>query len=224
MTLRLHNMVDIASNAETYLSGRRDPSARYASFDHCFNYFQSARQTGDTASLCEGSALQLSCLQLGFYLASWGMFRGSAKLLQHSSQALERAVRVIADAPSFVWDTDAHEYDRELSRELHSFGKHLGRHLPGGNSDTLVTKTMLGTFGCVPAFDRYFRIGFGTSGFNVKSLVRLGELYAANKATIDRYRIETIDFSGYQTGILYTRAKVLDMVFFTAGLEQSRKK
>jgi hypothetical protein len=28
-------------------------------------------------------------------------------------------------------------------------------------SDTLVTKTMQGVFGCVPAFDRYFRIGFG---------------------------------------------------------------
>jgi len=28
------------------------------------------------------------------------------------------------------------------------------------STDTLVTKTMLGVFGCVPALDRYFRIGF----------------------------------------------------------------
>ena len=217
-------MVDITSNAETYLSGRRDPSARYASFDHCFNYFQKARLTRNTESLYEGSMLQLSCLQLGFYLASWGMFRGSAKLLQHSSQALEGAVRVIADAPTSVWEADVNAYDMELSKELHAFGKHLGRHLPGGNSDTLVTKTMLGTFGCVPAFDRYFCVGFGTSGFNVKALRRLGDLYAANKATVDRYRVKTIDFEGRQTDVAYTGAKVLDMVFFTEGLEQSRKK
>ena len=64
-------------------------------------------------------------------------------------------------------------------------GRALGWVLPGGHSDTLVTKTMLGVFGCVPAFDSYFRRGIGTSGFRpsgmrkVAGSTRLRRSYAA---------------------------------------------
>ena len=42
-------------------------------------------------------------------------------------------------------------------------------------SDILVTKTMLGVFGCVPAFDRFFVDGFGASTLCRKALVKIGE-------------------------------------------------
>ena len=71
--------VDCEANIRTYLDGDdansgRDPTGRYASFDYCFNYFQSFRTY--PAELTSPGNLELSCLQLGFYLASWGMLRG----------------------------------------------------------------------------------------------------------------------------------------------------
>lgn len=65
------NSLDIERKIARYL-GDRQPTARYASFDYCFNYFQFHREQGRLEDLLEGEALQLSCLHLGFYLASWG--------------------------------------------------------------------------------------------------------------------------------------------------------
>jgi hypothetical protein len=91
-------MVDIEANLKAYL-GRREPRARYTSFDYCFNYFQSHREGGRLLELLRGDALQLSCLHLGFYLASWGMLRGSSELLQRSVRNFVPLVEVIANAP-----------------------------------------------------------------------------------------------------------------------------
>ncbi len=90
--------------------------------------------------------------------------------------------------------------------------------LPNGASDILLTKIMLGTFGCVPAFDTYFKKGFGVSTFGRKALRKIGEFYTANAEVIERNRVQTLDFvSGVDTERRYTRAKVIDMIFFVAG-------
>ena len=69
------NSVDLEINIKKYLDGDADsegrkPDARYASFDYCFNYFQSFREAGESAALAKPANIQLSCLHLGFYLAS----------------------------------------------------------------------------------------------------------------------------------------------------------
>ena len=71
--------VDIGGNVKAFLDDR-DPGARYASFDYCFNHFQAARESSESRASGDGDSLLLSCLQLGFYLASWGMMRGSGDL------------------------------------------------------------------------------------------------------------------------------------------------
>ncbi len=102
-------MIDIEADLKAYL-GRREPRARYTSFDYCFNYFQLHREGGKLLELLRGDALQLSCLHLGFYLASWGMLRGSSELLQRSVRNFIPLVEVIANAPPAVWEADAHQY------------------------------------------------------------------------------------------------------------------
>src|SRR5262245_57900339 len=79
--------VDIEGNIKRYL-GDRNPTARYTSFDYCFNYFQSFQERAEVAAIVADDNRQLSCLQLGFYLASWGMLRGSTDLLQRSVKHL----------------------------------------------------------------------------------------------------------------------------------------
>lgn len=213
--------VDITANATRYLSGRRD-TARYASFDYCFNYFQSFRDDGRAVALGADDYLQTSCLQLGFYLASWGMFRGKAALLQHSAKRLVPAVNVIASAPAGVWHADADDYSPPVRAALVQVYRQLAATLPGGRSQTLITKTMLGVFGCLPAYDRYFCDAFAAATFGPKSLAGVEAYYLANADAIDAHRVQTIDFStGADSGRRYTRAKVIDMVFFTEGLRGS---
>jgi hypothetical protein len=79
--------LDINDNLDAFLC-RRSPAARYASFDYCFNYFQEARDNHETTRLAHDDRLELSCLHLGFYLASWGMMRGSGGLHGHSLHEL----------------------------------------------------------------------------------------------------------------------------------------
>ncbi len=209
--------MDIEGNLRDYLGGR-EPSARYTSFDYCFNYFQEHRERNNLPALVHGDALQLSCLQLGFYLASWGMLRGSSSLLQRSVRALVPVIEAIANAPSEIWLTDANVYGDGSCPIVFETAQKIRAALPNGASDILVTKIMLGTFGCVPAFDAYFKKGFGASTFGPKALRRIGEFYRANSEVIERYRVETLDFaSGAPTGRRYTRAKVIDMIFFKAG-------
>jgi hypothetical protein len=215
------NRVEIATNADHYLRGRAS-TARYASFDYCFNYFRSFRDNGRAGALAADDHLETSCLQLGFYLASWGMFRGKAELLQHSAKSFVPTIEVVAAAPDVVWDADADDYSVTVCNALIRVYRQLRATLPGGRSQTLITKTMLGVFGCVPAYDRYFRNAFAASAFGEKSLTNLAAYYRTNAPAIDSYRAKTIDFAtGADTNRYYTRAKVIDMIFFTSGLRDA---
>jgi hypothetical protein len=199
-----------------YLSAR-DPSARYTSFDYCFNHFQQYR--AEVKAWGAPTGMEVSCLQLGFYLASWGMLRGSAELLQRSARHLVPLVHAIADVPESVWDLDLDRYDADGIDLVYRTAVDVRDALrPLQASDTLVTKVMLGVFGCVPAFDTYFKKGFGVSTFGKGSLRLVGEFYRANAAQIDRLRQPTLDFTtGRPTTRLYTQAKVVDMIFFIKG-------
>jgi hypothetical protein len=208
--------LDIERSVNAFLQAR-GPTARYASFDYCFNHFQSYREAG-AAQLASPDVIELSCLHLGFFLASWGMLRGSSDLLQRSLKYLEPPVTVLASASSDVWGIDAHNYSENRIDLLMETAKQLKSALPGGASDTLVTKIMLGVFGSVPAFDTYFKKGFQVATFGRKSLRKVGRFYRENAEAIESHRVLTLDFhSGAATRRRYTRAKVIDMIFFVEG-------
>lgn len=164
--------------------------------------------------------MQISCLQLGYYLASWGMLRGSSFLLSKSVKVYERVIHAISDADAEMWTIDAHIYTTPNIEKLLHFKQALTDALPykSGPSDTLTSKIMLGVFGNVPAFDTYFVKGFGVSTFGEKALRKISEFYTANRLIIDEHRCKTLDFgSGSWTERRYTRAKVIDMIFFIEG-------
>ena len=209
--------VDIEANIRTYLKDRRSTD-RYASFDYCFNYFQSRREDGRIGELANGPELQLACLHLGFYLASWGMYRGSTVLLQRSVAYLVPVIEGIARTPNAAWSIDADGYSHEACRLLLDTASRIRAAFPEGATDTLVTKILLGVFGSVPAYDTNFRKGFGTAIFGESSLMRIGRFYRENADVIERYRVPTLDFDGGgETDRRYPRAKVIDMIFFVEG-------
>jgi hypothetical protein len=219
----MHDL-DIEKNINEYLGDLSDTS-RYSSFDYCFNYFQFHREEGRLGDLLHGEALQLSCLHLGFYLASWGMLRGSTELIKRSMRTFVPAVEALVSAPHTLWTLDVDGYDSAAIDQILEFRNRLGAALHEGASDILVTKVMLGTMGCVPAFDTRFNRGFRSATsdnkrmtFGRKGLQRISDFYRAHSEAIERHRVPTLDFdTGEPTTRRYTQAKVIDMIFFVEG-------
>ena len=219
--------MDISANIRSYLNDR-SPVKRYSSFDYCFNYFSDFYECDNIEAIANPTNVQLSCLQLGFYLASWGMFRGKAFLLQKSAKHYEQLISVIAEMPKVCWEIDVDAYSDETILLLLEIYKHISGSLGENNeyaSTTLVTKIMLGVFSNVPALDDNFCKGFGFSKYFSRSLLqKISDFYQTNKEEFDKHRIKTIDFStGMETDRYYTKAKLIDMVGFIEGLKMSNK-
>ena len=215
--------MNIPNNISNYLRDR-NPELRYASFDYCYNYFKSFHENGEVEELASKVNIQMSCLQLGFYLASWGMFRGSTFLLKKSFKHFEALVKEIASMDKLLWEIDIDSYSNN-NIDLIINSKYKIRNKLGDSSeyasDTLISKIMLGVFGNVPAFDQNFCTGFGMSKSLIKNnLLTLRDYYKDYRNEIDGQRIRTIDFeTGKETDRFYTKAKIIDMVGFIEGMK-----
>lgn len=217
--------IDIKKNIEKFINGKgknkgRHPDERYASFDYCFNYFQSFKEKNKIEELSNEKNIQNSCLHLAFYLASWGMFRGSSFLLEKSSRHFIPLIKEISKFNPKIWRIDLNNYTEENVEILLEFRRKITEVLGESKtpSDILATKIMLGVFGGVPAFDEFFKKGFGFSSLNKKSLNQISKFYQEHKKSIDKYKIYTFDFlTGKLTKRRYTKAKIIDMIGFMEG-------
>lgn len=91
-------------------------------------------------------------------------------------------------------------------------------------STTLITKVLMGTLGCVPAYDRYFIDGIkdqkvSTGNYNINSILRLVDFYEQNEAHLELARSELKVF-----GLPYPQMKMLDMGFWQIGFEKDTDK
>ncbi len=197
---------------------------RHASFDYCFNYFQKFKTDNVLTEMASGNNLQMSCLQLGFYLASWGMYRGSSFVLQKSFKIYEPVIEYISSDECDVWAIDVNQYTEENILRILSCKKKIIELLKQDNNriatDTLVSKIMLGVFGNVPAFDSYFCEGSNLRSFSKSSLEEIYLFYKANEIKIKKFKdMKTLSCDSGVTGYRYTIAKIIDMVFFQKGFE-----
>ena len=113
-------MIDVAANVAQYL-GDRSPVERASSFDYCFNYFQRFRDSATTGRLADPEHLEASCLHLGYYLASWGMLRGSTALHTKSYRFFVPVIETIAEEPPPLWSIDADVYTEETGLRSSDF-------------------------------------------------------------------------------------------------------
>ncbi|MFC4395601.1 hypothetical protein [Arthrobacter sedimenti] len=229
----MHNIEagDITRAAENFLrlQDGQTPTqhGRERSWDFCYNYFQdSPLPTKD---------MELSCLQLGYYLASWGMMRGSSYLFQSTNARHYReAIETIERYNPRMQDIDAHRYAEPDVRNLllDAYADLREALVPARVSHlTLVTKVMMAVWGVLPSFDQYFIRGFRSlgeskkeqtafSGISHRSIALLGHFYSKNAMEIDTVsaRLTTLDFTTSDfTGRCFSRAKVIDMFGFQKG-------
>lgn len=91
-------------------------------------------------------------------------------------------------------------------------------------STTLITKVLMGTLGCVPAYDRYFIDGIkdqnvSTGNYNLQSLLKLVDFYEKNSVRLEQARkgLKVYDLP-------YPQMKLLDMGFWQIGFEKDTNK
>ena len=200
-------------------------SRRSQSYDHCYNYF------ADIDDL--KADLEKSCAVLGFYLASWGMYRGSAYLQRETNSGhLARVVGAIQSLRAALAYLDLNRYDEDnietVLRAYQAIDDAL--QIKQRSRVTIVTKIMVAAFGCIPAFDRNFTSGFRKvlgahakfpSGRMDKQVLQLlGAFYRANQSEIDRLHADsrTVAFGTDEvTEHRLTRAKIVDMYCYQLG-------
>lgn len=198
--------------------------SRDMSFDYCYNYFK------DKQYLQEHD-MEKSCLALGFYLGNWGMFRKSF-LQTVSLRHYENIINYISDAPLTSWNIDLDNYLDNIDAlcEIYEQVKAaIKGNQPRNPSQTLVTKIMLGVFGCVPALDNNFVSGFneifkGNGGFRTDNfkynIQQLNKFYSANKDDIDKLSStsKTLDvYTGTLTPTNYPKSKIVDLYGYCKG-------
>lgn len=175
----------IKSSTEFYNDLKVDENGRYRSWEHCYSHFIKARESKEVD-------YDYLSLQLAFYLASWGMYRGSSFLLQKDYKVHIPVVK-----------------EQELKNQL---------------SFTLITKILMGTLGCVPAYDRYFIAGIknqkvATGNYNVRSIMQLVNFYEKNAD-----RLEPIREKMEVEGMPYPQMKMIDMGFWQVGFDLDTNK
>lgn len=213
---------NLPQKIEAYDAGvAEDEHHRYRSWEYCYRFFQEAgphglRERRDTAAL-----------QLGFYLASCGMYRGSSFLLQRAYTVHLGVIDVLTHPDlAVLWQRkpSGKTSDAALIAPLLGLVSALrDAYAPFGQAtDTLITKVILGTVSVLPACDRFFIDGFKLSGLsysavNRRFIDRVFLLCFENRVELEasRSRIER------SRGIHYPMTKLLDMYFCQVGYEAS---
>ena len=208
----------IQAGYECYDSMKDDPHHRYLSWEYCHDAFRLNRRPQIDATI------DYLCLHLAWYLASWGMLRNSF-LMQKDYKIHADVVRLIYQ-PEWddLWDLSPEKLSQEyyadrimkLSESITEAYVATGVGIP---TDTLLTKILLGTVGCVPAYDRYFKKALADTGaapqvFSAKSIRTLGNLYLDHEDEFEKLRKHC------GSRIEYPAAKILDMCFFEYGFQR----
>ncbi len=216
---------DIREKIRAFQGDLADDLNRYRSWEHCYGYFH--KTTPEDIAADRNHA----ALQLGFYLASWGIYRGSSFLLKYDYTVHLRVIDQLV-SPRFcrLWKEEfgARADDMELVpiiadavdaiREAY---RHFAEAAEAGPaSDTLVTKVVLGTFGCLPACDWYATQGLRNAGLEYSSVnpkfVEGVLLFCRNNRRDlqkEQTRIERT------AGMRYPLMKLVDMYLWQTGHE-----
>ena len=95
-----------------------------------------------------------------------------------------------------------------------------GREVASTVSPVLITKILMGTLGCVPAYDRFFEegakyLGLEKKSYNKDSLLELAAFYEAHNDRLEEAR------RGMRTeDLVYPQMKLLDMGLWQVGFER----
>ena len=219
---------ELISAAQTfYDDARANENGRSRSWEHCYRVFRDARTD-------PSPDYDYLSLHLAFYLASWGMYRGSCFIFQKDYKVhtpiVEKVLKPEYDCLFGVACVGLREDEVQarLTEVYKRISAHFwpirnevaGREVPTPVSPVLITKILMGTLGCVPAYDRFFQDGVAKykvtmQEYSLESVIRLVDFYEFHNDRLEEAR------QGMRTeDLIYPQMKLLDMGFWQIGFEK----
>lgn len=206
--------ISVIENYETIKN--KDKNHRYWSWDQCRTCFNSDADNDTKA------------LHLASYLASWGMYRGSGGLLQKNYKLQVGAIDILL-RPVY---TSLHCYNGndfqlnysdlllELCSELRLYFESEpfergGDQMKISATDTLITKIVLGTLACTPAYDEFLKSGLGLCSTIPSKFGKKGMISLFNWAV--KFEIESLRSKLPITSNEFPKMKLLDIYFWSLG-------
>lgn len=221
----------ITSSQKFYDDLQLNKKERYRSWEHCYSHFFNARGKAD-------ADIDYLSLQLAFYLASWGMYRGSSFLLQKDYKVhIPLVQELLKEMYNPLMGIECSELKKESNQQLlvklnifmSDYYDKIRREVKGEAlrnqlSYTLITKILMGTLGCTPAYDRYFTVGVkktkvAIGNYNLKSVLQLVDFYEKNAD-----RLEPVRDTMKAHNLPYPQMKMLDMGFWQIGFDLDTNK
>lgn len=209
---------------EEYYEKVKDDDSREASWRYCYKEFLKFR--GQKLNDTDKDYL---AVHLTAYLASWGMYRGSSFLLQEKNYKVHVGVIEILfqDKYDELWNLGEKEKLEvliELKGKINKYYSERRIDCQRDTTDTLVTKILLGTLGCVPAYDANLCTSLRICGisisFRIKSMQQILHLYEKHRRKFEKLREKAIEVEGI---IDYPIMKVLDACLWQYGYNMQKK-
>ena len=146
---------------EKFCQDNLDPKKkpRLRSWDSCYLFFQKHFDEFANGSASE-DLLQHAEAELGFYLASFGMYRPSSKLFQHNHTIFRPIILDLFKTASEVGikpfsDNNEIIPTKNVLKLIRVLDSHFNSNI---TKNTLYSKILMGMFGCLPAFDTNLKV------------------------------------------------------------------
>ena len=211
-----------------FLSDAEGPNHRYRSWDHCHIAFMNARKQESEGKEIDKDLLSL---HLSCYLSSWGMLRNSF-LLDRNYRTHLGIVNILLDDADYelLWGFPSNQDDEALNTEnLKKYWTVIktardtftAAYAVDSITDTLVTKILLGTCGCIPATDRLYKKGLGAFGgtqyFGLNAYAKIVRYYWSSWDEICGHLMGVSLVSKEDSSTPYPPMKLMDMCFWQIG-------
>ena len=235
---------------EFYSELIKNENHRFESWEHCYINFKKAF---NKTAISDEEKDTLS-LHLAFYLASWGMYRGSSFILQKDYKVFYPIIDLLITEKDNFNDIVIESlllnhnddliksyvfkyflFDKKLSEILERIRQSVNQKVISDVSYTLKTKIILGTYGSVPAYDRFFQDGLRNSkdpdliiSYSEKGIIEIIRFAKNNFATLNRIKKRIINIQEQNNKLNkvdYPIMKIIDMYFWKIGFDinQNRK-
>ncbi|MCG8295564.1 hypothetical protein [Pseudomonas entomophila] len=181
------------------------------------------------SDLTSKTQLETTALHIGFYLANWGMFRGSSGLLQNSNLDLMKALAKLLfegqgakllelSLEDFGPDNPHRAQHQKLLDSVLGSMESLATNVSWTN--TLKTKILMGVWGECPALDRFY-IAACRDLFPRRSSITnaSGKGLAALAELVEELAVPPLPLETGRLGLQYPTARIMDMAMFQYGLE-----
>lgn len=203
---------------------------RLKAWEFLYEYVWDESRT-NWADLISEDQIETTALHIGFYLANWGMFRGSSGLLQNSNLDLMKALAKLLfegqgsellelSMDDFASGAPKLLYHQKLLDSVLDSMESLASNVSW--TDTLKTKILMGVWGECPALDRFY-ISACRDLFPRRPFITAasGKGLTALAGVIQELNAPSLHLETERLKLTYPTARVMDMALFQYGLEIS---